>query len=218
MTAFSFACTFAFLEHNVVGQGFAASARGTGRCTGSRRHAVHPKGDSADSANSSYLQSCNHAWPWLHGLCVVHKYYNETYLSCDIIFYLARRLIAAKLDLEEGTDFVRICLGGAAFYKVVQDLGEYANVTSKEHSPARFCDLSGSSMAATSARAVRQGLLFTRPVYRASIGALVYAPVKVRGIWAFFQPFKIEAWLWMAGVVLVVPLIVIFFELLFESR
>lgn len=74
-----------------------------------------------------------------------------------------------------------MCLGGAAFYEGVADLSEWTNSTQdREPRPARFCDMMGSGIASYSQRAARGGLLFTRPIFRSSVAAMLHAPLHVR--------------------------------------
>lgn len=128
------------------------------------------------------------------------------------------RRIAAQLNLTENADWQRICLGGAAFYEGIADLSEYVNATSKVYRPARYCDLFAAGLSGSSERSRDLGLRFTRPIIRSSVAALVHAPVKVRGMWAFFQPLSWSLWLAMAAAMLSVPLVVVTLELLFKSR
>lgn len=111
-----------------------------------------------------------------------------------------------------------MCLGGAAFYEGIVDLSEYQNASSKAYRPARFCDLFASGLSGHSERSIELGLQFTRPIIRSSVAAMVHAPVKVRGIWAFFQPLSWSLWVTMAGASLAVPVGVVCLELLFKSR
>ena len=100
------------------------------------------------------------------------------------------KLIEA-LNFTEGVDWVRVCLGGSAFYRGIDDLSEWRNfqlygaqnITAAPgdvYSPAHYCDFYASGIAAYSDRAERLGLQFTRPIFRSSVAAVVYAPAKVR--------------------------------------
>lgn len=46
----------------------------------------------------------------------------------------------------------------------------------------------------------------------------VYAPLKQRGMWAFFEPLHVSVWMALVFTVIVTPFFVFFFESVFSKR
>ena len=98
-------------------------------------------------------------------------------------------LLASRLGLVEGKDWVRVCIGGAAFYRGLDDMSEYANYQTYGsdqrwrgkggYSPAKYCDFFAAGLSAYSDRVDRMGLQITRPIFRSSVAGMVHAPVQV---------------------------------------
>lgn len=123
--------------------------------------------------------------------------------------------IAAHLDLREGHDWVRLCIGGSGFYQMVADLSEYtANMT---YRPAT-CDFSASGMIATAERSISKGLQFTRAISRSSVGVLVRSDIVLRGRWEFLKPLTVQVWIAMFVTIAAAPIAVVAFEMLMHAR
>ena len=124
-------------------------------------------------------------------------------------------IVADKLGLYEGHDWVRVCTGGSAFYETVQDMSEYDRTGS--YRPA-LCDFTASGMIASEERYLELGLQFTRAIARSSVGALVQSNVKLRGRWEFLKPLDVRVWIAIVAMAAAVPIVVVGYELLLRKH
>lgn len=111
--------------------------------------------------------------------------------------------------MEEGVDFERVCLGEAGFQYMMESLvgTNTSNGT---------CDIGVSSITASTERENR-GITFSRATHRSALAILVHAPLKTRGMWAFFEPLHFYVWMALLGTIVVVPFFVFFFEAVFAK-
>lgn len=132
-------------------------------------------------------------------------------------------MVAKNIDLVEGRDWVRVCMGEKGFGDMVSDLSEYkdfkpGNTSALVEAKAKYCDMSAQTITVTSERSEEMGILFSRPTYRGSLSILLYAPIKRRGIWAFLKPLEDSVWGMLLATIFAVPFFVTFFESIFSSR
>lgn len=120
-------------------------------------------------------------------------------------------VLAGKLGLQEGRDWSRICAGGSAFYATLQDLAE-------RNGTRAVCDMTASGMIATPERAIDMGLQLTRPIMRSTSLAMINSPLVEGSRWEFMRPLSPELWIAMLSVVVLIPVVVVAFELVFSSR
>jgi hypothetical protein len=79
------------------------------------------------------------------------------------------------------------------------------------------CDIGVSAITVTSGREA-MGLTFSRATYRSSLAIMTYAPLKRRGMWAFFTPLHLHVWMALLVTIVVTPFFVFFFESVFSGR
>jgi hypothetical protein len=79
------------------------------------------------------------------------------------------------------------------------------------------CDIGVSAITASVERE-GMGISFSRATHRSSLAVMVYAPLKQRGMWAFFEPLHLNVWIAMLVTILVTPFFVFFFESVFSRR
>lgn len=115
--------------------------------------------------------------------------------------------VAATMDLEEGVDYERVCLGEGGFQYMLSSLVG-------ENTTLGVCDMGVSSITASTEREER-GIRFSRATHRSALAILVHAPLKQRGMWAFFEPLHLYVWMALLGTVVVIPFFVFFFEAVF---
>lgn len=136
------------------------------------------------------------------------------------------RDVANLLNLKEGVDYERVCLGELGFGPLIDDLARedwnklsnLSDTLSSHHPPNDFlCDIGVSAITANSDRWER-GIHFTRATLRSNLAIMVYAPLLERGKWAFFAPLALSAWFMLGATILVVPLFVFFFEAVFSNQ
>lgn len=115
------------------------------------------------------------------------------------------------LGLVEGTHFEHVCLGEEGFSYMIDNLAR-VNTTLPPQ-----CDVGVSSITASSDRE-HLGIKFSRTTHRSALAILVYAPLKQRGMWAFFEPLHLYVWTALVCTVIVTPFFVFFFESVFSKR
>lgn len=109
----------------------------------------------------------------------------------------------------ENRDFERVCLGEGGFSYMIEALaGANTSITT--------CDIGVSSITASTEREER-GIRFSRASHRSSLAILVHAPLKRRGMWAFFEPLHFYVWMALLGTIFVTPFFVFFFEAVFSK-
>ena len=59
--------------------------------------------------------------------------------------------------------------------------------------------------------------MFSRATHRSALAILVHAPLKQRGMWAFFDPLHYYVWVALVVTIIVVPFFVFFFEAVFAK-
>lgn len=111
------------------------------------------------------------------------------------------------MDLEKDVDYERICLGEGGFQYMLNSLVGDNTTLGK-------CDMGVSSITASTERENR-GIRFSRATHRSALAILVHAPLKQRGMWAFFEPLHLYVWMALLGTVVVIPFFVFFFEAVF---
>lgn len=121
------------------------------------------------------------------------------------------RRITELLELQEGRDYEHVCLGENGFGYMIDNLAR-ANTTLPTH-----CDIGVSSITASVERE-DMGIQFSRTTHRSALAVLVFAPLKQRGIWAFFEPLHVYVWMSLVFTVIVTPFFVFFFESVFSKR
>lgn len=120
--------------------------------------------------------------------------------------------MASDLGLEEGRDYVHVCLG-TDFPKLIESL---SNATTPPPGVPR-CDVGASSITETSMRR-QAGIEFSQATQRDKLAVLVDGKVQTGGPWAFFQPLHLSVWLSMLATILVVPFFVFFCEYVLSNR
>lgn len=120
------------------------------------------------------------------------------------------RAVAQELGLVEGRDFERVCLGERGFRMMIDDLAG-------SNSTIGNCDIGASAITASSERE-DLGISFSRATYRGSLAIMKFAPLKKRGMWAFFKPLHVYVWMALLVTILVTPFFVFFFESVFSGR
>jgi hypothetical protein len=112
------------------------------------------------------------------------------------------------LDLKEGVDYVRVCMGENGFGDMIDDLTrKSAPLTPGNETRPYYCDVGVSSITASTDREAA-GIRFSRPTLRSNLAVMVMAPVKRRGMWAFFEPFELNVWVAIGLTVIVIPFFV----------
>lgn len=101
------------------------------------------------------------------------------------------------------------CLGPNGFAYIIQSL-KGQNFT------YGVCDIGVSGITDTTERR-DAGITFSRSTYRAYLAVLVHAALEQRGTWTFFSPLHPLVWLMLMATVMVTPLIVFFFEAVFNK-
>lgn len=120
-------------------------------------------------------------------------------------------ILTNRLGLREGVDWNRICAGGSAFYATLQDMAE-------RNGTDAVCDMTASGITATPERAIGMGLQLTRPIMRSPSVAMINAPIDTGSRWEFMRPLSIQLWVAMSTVVILIPVVVVAFELVFSTR
>lgn len=124
--------------------------------------------------------------------------------------YVCRK-VTDMLGLQEGTDFEHVCLGEDGFSYMIDNLAR------KNTTLPPQCDLGVSSITASSDRE-EMGIQFSRTTHRSALAIMVYAPLKQRGMWAFFEPLHVYVWTALVFTIIVTPFFVFFFESVFSKR
>jgi Ligand-gated ion channel len=122
----------------------------------------------------------------------------------------ACRRVTDLLGLVEGRDFQHVCLGETGFKYMI------ANLARQNTTYAR-CDIGVSAITASRERE-SLGITFSRATHRSALAVLVHAPLKQRGMWAFFEPLHLEVWVALVLTIVVTPFFVFFFESVFSKR
>lgn len=126
------------------------------------------------------------------------------------VLYICCSEVADRLGLLEGPDFERVCLGEKGFNYVIDALNETDGTYGR-------CDVGVAAITVSSERE-DHGIIFSRATHRSYLAVMVYAPLKQRGKWAFFEPLDTFVWIGIALTVVLTPLIVFFFEAVFNKR
>lgn len=113
------------------------------------------------------------------------------------------------MGLVESRDYERVCLGEAGFSYMIEALAG-------DNTTFGACDVGVSSITASTERENR-GIRFSRATHRSALAVLVHAPLKKRGMWAFFEPLHLYVWMALIGTVVVTPFFVFFFEAVFSK-
>ena len=113
----------------------------------------------------------------------------------------AHRRIAEDFGLQEGRDYVHVCLG-TEFAHLVDNL---RNDTLPAGVPR--CDVGASIVTATSERR-DAGVEFSSATYRNKLAVMVHGTVEGGGLFGFFKPLHTSVWLAVLGTILVVPFFV----------
>ena len=121
-----------------------------------------------------------------------------------------RRAMAQQVGLVEGRDYMHVCMGELGFKTMLDELSGGNRTLGR-------CDIGASAITATVERE-EAGITFSRATHRSALAILTYAPLKKRGMWAFFQPLHINVWIALLGTILVTPFFVFFFESIFSGR
>lgn len=117
--------------------------------------------------------------------------------------------IADRMGLVESRDYERVCLGEAGFAYMIEALAG-------ENTTFGACDIGASSITASTERAAR-GIRFSRATHRSALAVLIHAPLKKRGMWAFFEPLHLYVWMALLGTIFATPFFVFFFEAVFSK-
>jgi hypothetical protein len=118
--------------------------------------------------------------------------------------------MAQDVSLIEGPDYVHVCMGELGFSLMLDNL-------SGKNTSLGHCDIGASAITATVERE-HAGITFSRATHRSALAILTYAPLKKRGMWAFFQPLHIHVWMALLVTIIVTPFFVFFFESIFSGR
>lgn len=121
------------------------------------------------------------------------------------------RRVAEDMGLEEGRDYVHVCLG-TNFEHLIDNL---QNEALPEGVPR--CDVGASSVTATAARKTA-GLEFSQATYRNKLAVLVHGKIESGGVWGFFKPLNTLVWVAVAATIFVVPFFVFFCEYVLLHR
>lgn len=149
----------------------------------------------------------------MHRLCLCLEAYHAVPRVCrsrqrDIVTCVCSQ-VAERMGLVENRDFERVCLGEGGFSYMIEALaGANTSITA--------CDIGVSSITASTEREER-GIRFSRASHRSSLAILVHAPLKRRGMWAFFEPLHFYVWMALLGTIFVTPFFVFFFEAVFSK-
>ena len=120
------------------------------------------------------------------------------------------RAVAKDINLEEGKDYIHVCLGEKGFALMIDDLAGRNRTLGQ-------CDLAASTITASSEREA-MGISFSRATHRSSLAVMTYAPLKQRGKWAFMEPLHKDVWFALIVTILLTPVFVFFFETIFSGR
>lgn len=124
-------------------------------------------------------------------------------------------VVSTDIGLREGRDWVRVCVGGSAFYDTLEDLSEGG--VRGPYRPAT-CDMVASGLIADYWRAQDLGLQFTSAISRSSVAVMVRSEVIRRGRWEFMRPFTAAVWIAILIMVLTVPVAAIGHELVMRRN
>lgn len=139
------------------------------------------------------------------------------------------REVANRLNLTEGVEYVRVCMGEHGFDAMVADLQERADVHVADSNdantaanttvnvPAQYCDMSAQAITVTLDR-TDTGIQWSRTTYRGYLATLVSAAYTARGIFEFLSPLAWSVWMLLITSAFIVPLLVIFLESAFSER
>ena len=111
----------------------------------------------------------------------------------------------------EGRDYEHKCLGEYGFSYLIESL-------KGKNDSFGMCDIGVSGITVTSSR-TKDGIMFSHPICNAKLVVMVHRPLPQRGSWAyaFFNPLHWTVWVALLGLVVVTPLIVFFFEAVFNK-
>eukprot|EP00892_Ulva_mutabilis_P009348 jgi/Ulvmu1/6786/UM030_0124.1 len=118
--------------------------------------------------------------------------------------------VASRLGLVENRDFEHVCLGELGFEYMMSSLAG-------QNATYGICDIGVSAITVSSDRE-ELGITFSRAIHRSFLAVMVHAPMRLRGKWTFFDPLHQHVWLALVATVFGTPLIVFFFESVFNKR